>query len=75
MYSLWKDYDPLTNLNTCTCEVAKTYTSHNQQLKLTQFLMGMDESYNSIRNNIHKHGPLVGSICPKSLFSDTTNNI
>ena len=47
--SLWKDYDALTN---CTCEASKSNIGHNQQLKLMQFLMGLDDSYSAIRSNI-----------------------
>ena len=56
--SLWKDYDALTNLSACTCDASKSYTNHNQQLKLMQFLMGLDESYSPIRSNILMQDPL-----------------
>ena len=56
--SLWKDYDALTNLTNCSCEASKSNIGHNQQLKLMQFLMGLDDSYSAIRSNILMEDPL-----------------
>ncbi|KAL4591437.1 hypothetical protein LXL04_004402 [Taraxacum kok-saghyz] len=56
--SLWKDYDALTNLTNCSCEASKSNIGHNQQLKLMQFLMGLDDSYSAIKSNILMQDPL-----------------
>ncbi|GKB16239.1 hypothetical protein Tco_0850162 [Tanacetum coccineum] len=50
--SLWKQFDAIISLPPCTCEAAKHFEKHNQLIKLMQFLMGLDESYLAIRNNI-----------------------
>ena len=56
--SLWKEFDALTNLASCTCEAAKGFESHSQQIKLMQFLMGLDDSFSNVRSNILMREPL-----------------
>ncbi|GJT38378.1 putative RNA-directed DNA polymerase [Tanacetum coccineum] len=50
--SLWKQFDVMICLPTCTCDAAKELQKHNQLIKLMQFLMGLDDSYLAIRSNI-----------------------
>ncbi|GKB12493.1 ribonuclease H-like domain-containing protein, partial [Tanacetum coccineum] len=50
--SLWKQFDAMVGLPTCTCSAAKHFDQHNQLIKLMQFLMGLDESYLAIRSNL-----------------------
>ncbi|GJS52351.1 hypothetical protein Tco_0625713 [Tanacetum coccineum] len=52
MNSLWKQFDAMISLPTCTCEAAKHFEEHNQLIKLMQFLMGVDEIYLAIKSNI-----------------------
>lgn len=56
--SLWKQFDALVKLPSCTCHAAKDFQEHNQLLKLMQFLMGLDEVYLPIRSNILTRDPL-----------------
>nr|GEV00907.1 hypothetical protein [Tanacetum cinerariifolium] len=56
--SLWKQFDTMVSLPTCTCDAAKHFDKHNQLIKLTQFLMGLDASYLAIRSNLFTREPL-----------------
>ncbi|KAI3753423.1 hypothetical protein L2E82_25475 [Cichorium intybus] len=49
---LWKEFDSLSKISDCTCDASKDRQSFSNQLKLFQFLMGLNESYSSIRSNI-----------------------
>ncbi|GJR01538.1 ribonuclease H-like domain-containing protein [Tanacetum coccineum] len=50
--ALWKQFDCLIELPRCTCHAADDFKKHNQLMKLIQFLMGLDDSYMSIRSSI-----------------------
>nr|XP_043629816.1 uncharacterized protein LOC122601110 [Erigeron canadensis] len=56
--SLWKQFDALVKLPTCSCNAAKEIYDHQQLLKLMQFLMGLDDVYQPVRSNIMLKGPL-----------------
>ncbi|GJW04188.1 putative transcription factor interactor and regulator CCHC(Zn) family protein [Tanacetum coccineum] len=56
--SLWKQFDAMISLPPCTCQAAKHFEKHNQLIKLMQFLMGLDDNYLAIRNNILTREPL-----------------
>ncbi|GJZ03466.1 putative transcription factor interactor and regulator CCHC(Zn) family protein, partial [Tanacetum coccineum] len=56
--SLWKQFDAMISLPPCTCEAAKHYENHANQIKLMQFLMGLDDTYQPIRSNILTREPL-----------------
>nr|GEW07405.1 hypothetical protein [Tanacetum cinerariifolium] len=49
-----KQFDAMFSLPTCTCDAAKHFDQHNQLIKLTQGLMGLDESYLAIKSNLTK---------------------
>ncbi|XP_073143942.1 uncharacterized protein [Henckelia pumila] len=55
---LWDEYSSLVTLPSCSCESAKQYMEHDQQLKLLQFLMGLNDSYSQIRSHILMMHPL-----------------
>ncbi|GJY19879.1 hypothetical protein Tco_0392445 [Tanacetum coccineum] len=48
----------MVSLPSCTCEAAKHYENHANQIKLMQFLMGLDDVYQPIRSNILTREPL-----------------
>ncbi|GKC67073.1 ribonuclease H-like domain-containing protein, partial [Tanacetum coccineum] len=50
--ALWKQFDALIELPRCTCHAADDYKKHNQLKKLTQFLIGPDDTYMQIRSSI-----------------------
>ncbi|GJW76067.1 putative transcription factor interactor and regulator CCHC(Zn) family protein [Tanacetum coccineum] len=56
--TLWKQYDAMVSLPHCTCEASKHYENHANQIKLMQFLMGLDDVYQPIRSNILTREPL-----------------
>ncbi|XP_071739846.1 uncharacterized protein [Rutidosis leptorrhynchoides] len=58
MNALWKQFDALAKLPTCVCDANKEYKAHNDLIKLMQFLMGLNESFSSIRSNILSREPL-----------------
>lgn len=43
--NLWEEFEALVPAPTCNCAKSKEYVLHLQQLKLFQFLMGLNESY------------------------------
>ncbi|XP_073294587.1 uncharacterized protein [Primulina huaijiensis] len=55
---LWDEYSSLVVLPSCECATARQYIVHDQQQKLLQFLMGLNESYTSIRSQILMMSPL-----------------
>ncbi|GJY11765.1 ribonuclease H-like domain-containing protein [Tanacetum coccineum] len=50
--SLWKEFDILTKMPDCTCEARTELVNHGKLLKLIQFLMGLDDIYQPIRNSL-----------------------
>ncbi|GKF53002.1 hypothetical protein Tco_0159912, partial [Tanacetum coccineum] len=62
--SLWREFDALTKLPKCTCEVkcscdaSKELGLHQQLMKLIQFLMGLDDCYQPVRSSILTRDPL-----------------
>ncbi|GJX25295.1 putative RNA-directed DNA polymerase [Tanacetum coccineum] len=56
--ALWKQFDCLIELPKCTCHASEDFKKHNQLMKLMQFLMGLDDSYMTIRSSILSRDPL-----------------
>lgn len=68
--ALWKEFDSLTNLTSCVCDASKKFSDHSEQIKLMQFLMGLDDSFGHVRSNILLREPLPSvktafSICSR----------
>lgn len=68
--ALWKEFDSLTNLSPCTCDASKKISDHSDQIKLMQFLMGLESSFSQVRSNILLREPLPSvkmafSICSR----------
>jgi len=66
---LWKEFDSLANLSACTCEASKDLQSFSKQIKLMQFLMGLNESYSQVRSNILMQTPLPSVKAAFSIIS------
>ncbi|GJV33799.1 hypothetical protein Tco_1394199 [Tanacetum coccineum] len=47
-----KQFDAMIELSKCVCNASKRFKTHNQLMKLMQFLMGLDDSYMQIRSSI-----------------------
>nr|GEV12406.1 hypothetical protein [Tanacetum cinerariifolium] len=56
--SLWREFDALTKLPTCTCDANNELGLHNQLIKLMQFLMSLEDCYQSIRSTLLTRDPL-----------------
>ncbi|GJX50519.1 ribonuclease H-like domain-containing protein [Tanacetum coccineum] len=62
--SLWMEFDALTKLPKCTCDVkcscdaSKELGLHQQLMKLMQFLMGLDDCYQPVRISLLTRDPL-----------------
>ncbi|KAJ0836374.1 putative transcription factor interactor and regulator CCHC(Zn) family [Helianthus annuus] len=56
--SMWRQFDALVRLPSCTCVTSKGYTEFSDLIKLMQFLMGLDDSYQSIRFKLLMRDPL-----------------
>ncbi|XP_075475303.1 uncharacterized protein LOC142506052 [Primulina tabacum] len=55
---LWDEYSALVILPSCECDTARKYLEHEQQQRLLQFLMGLNDSYMNIRSQILMMSPL-----------------
>ncbi|XP_071735299.1 uncharacterized protein [Rutidosis leptorrhynchoides] len=56
--SLWKQYDAMVELPNCSCDANKDFQKHSDLIKLMQFLMGLDDSYQPVRTNLLTQDPL-----------------
>ncbi|GJZ00911.1 ribonuclease H-like domain-containing protein [Tanacetum coccineum] len=56
--SPWREFDALTKLPTYTCDANEELGLHNQLMKLMQFLMGLDDCYQSVRCVLLTRDPL-----------------
>ncbi|GJZ99470.1 hypothetical protein Tco_0672021, partial [Tanacetum coccineum] len=71
--SLCREFDALTKLPKCVCEVkcscdaSKELVFHQQLIKLMQFLMGLDDCYQPIRSAL-----LTRDLLPKVKDAHTT---
>ncbi|GJT45356.1 putative transcription factor interactor and regulator CCHC(Zn) family protein [Tanacetum coccineum] len=57
--SLWRQFDSLVDLPACTCECSSKFKEHAQLLRLMQFLMGLDDVFNSVRSIILTIKPIL----------------
>ncbi|KAG8378338.1 hypothetical protein BUALT_Bualt08G0127000 [Buddleja alternifolia] len=55
---LWDEYSALIACPPCTCDAFTHSQKHEQNLKLMQFLMGLNEKYFAVRSNIMLRVPL-----------------
>nr|GEZ14288.1 hypothetical protein [Tanacetum cinerariifolium] len=62
--SIWREFDALTKLLKCTCDVkcscdaSKELGLHQQLMNLMQFLMGVDDCYQHVRSSLLTKDPL-----------------
>ena len=50
--TLWSEYDAVTPHPSCSCPQSKEYVDHLGELRLIQFLSGLNESYDQPRRQI-----------------------
>ncbi|XP_076902271.1 uncharacterized protein LOC143556961 [Bidens hawaiensis] len=46
---MWKQLDQILQLPSCTCDASQEFNNFNHLIKLMQFLMGLDSSYEYVR--------------------------
>ncbi|KAJ0927068.1 putative retrotransposon gag domain, retrotransposon Copia-like protein [Helianthus annuus] len=56
--TMWKQFDAMLHLPTCSCQAAKDFNDFTTLIKLMQFLMGLDDVYQSVRTNLLTREPL-----------------
>ncbi|KAJ0821780.1 putative RNA-directed DNA polymerase [Helianthus annuus] len=56
--TMWKQFDSVVQLPTCSCQAAKDYNDFSMLIKLMQFLMGLDDIYQPVRTNLLTREPL-----------------
>ncbi|KAJ0833902.1 putative transcription factor interactor and regulator CCHC(Zn) family [Helianthus annuus] len=50
--TMWKQFDAMLQLPTCSCKAAKDYNDFSMLIRLMQFLMGLDDVYQPVRTNL-----------------------
>ncbi|KAJ0909446.1 putative RNA-directed DNA polymerase [Helianthus annuus] len=55
---MWKQFDAVVQLPTCSCQATKDYNDFLMLIKLMQFLMGLDDIYQPVRTNLLTREPL-----------------
>ncbi|XP_021991941.2 uncharacterized protein LOC110888738 [Helianthus annuus] len=55
---MWKQFDAVLQLPTCSYQAAKDYNDFSTLIKLMQFLMGLDDVYQPVRTNLLTREPL-----------------
>nr|GEU93973.1 ribonuclease H-like domain-containing protein [Tanacetum cinerariifolium] len=50
--SLWKEFHIMTKLPICSCAAREDVLKHNQLMKLMQFLMGLNDVFQTIRSSL-----------------------
>ncbi|XP_035845397.1 uncharacterized protein LOC118491607 [Helianthus annuus] len=56
--TMWKQFDAMVQLPSCTCDASSKYNEFSQLIKLMQFLMGLDGIYQPVRTNLLTRDPL-----------------
>ncbi|GKB07038.1 hypothetical protein Tco_0835271 [Tanacetum coccineum] len=56
--SLWRELDALTKLPICVCDANQELDNHNKLMKLMQFLIRLDDCYQSVRSCLLIRDPL-----------------
>ncbi|KAJ0772240.1 putative RNA-directed DNA polymerase [Helianthus annuus] len=55
--TMWKQFDAMVQLPSCSCQAAKDYNDFSTLIKLMQFLMGLDDVYQPVRTNLLTREP------------------
>lgn len=54
---LWDEYHSLVTLPSCECDSSRAYLEHEEQQRLIQFLMGLNDNYCHVRSHILMMNP------------------
>ncbi|KAM0035399.1 putative retrotransposon gag domain, retrotransposon Copia-like protein [Helianthus debilis subsp. tardiflorus] len=55
--TMWKQFDAMVHIPSCSCQAAKDYNDFSTLIKLMQFLMGLDDVYQPVRTNLLTREP------------------
>ncbi|XP_022023668.1 uncharacterized protein LOC110923922 [Helianthus annuus] len=56
--TMWKQFDAMLQLPSCTCNASTKFNEFNQLIKLMQFLMSLYDIYQPVRTNLLTRDPL-----------------
>ncbi|XP_076893850.1 uncharacterized protein LOC143545969 [Bidens hawaiensis] len=56
--TMWKQFDAMLQLPSCSCQASKSFNDFNTLIKLMQFFMGLDDVYQQVRTNLLTREPL-----------------
>ncbi|XP_016473358.2 uncharacterized protein LOC107795270 [Nicotiana tabacum] len=59
MKDLWDELDVITPLASCDCEESRPSVELLKNIRLLQFLMGLNESYSNIQSNVLAKKPVI----------------
>ncbi|XP_076935490.1 uncharacterized protein LOC143602168 [Bidens hawaiensis] len=57
--TLWKQFNAMVQLPSCSCNASDKFNDHGHLIKLMQFLMGLDDVYQSVRTSLLTRDPLL----------------
>ncbi|KAJ0920809.1 putative transcription factor interactor and regulator CCHC(Zn) family [Helianthus annuus] len=67
--TMWKQFDAMVHLPSCSCQAAKDYNDFSTLIKLMQFLMGLDDVYQPVRTNLLTREPFPSVKAAYALIS------
>ncbi|KAJ0805739.1 putative RNA-directed DNA polymerase [Helianthus annuus] len=67
--TMWKQFDAMVHLPSCSCQAAKDYNDFSTLIKLMQFLMGLDDVYQHVRTNLLTREPFPSVKAAYALIS------
>ncbi|KAJ0834657.1 putative RNA-directed DNA polymerase [Helianthus annuus] len=67
--TMWKQFDAMVQLPSCSCQAAKDYNDFPTLIKLMQFLMGLDDVYQPVRTNLLTREPFPSVKAAYALIS------
>ncbi|KAM0053389.1 putative transcription factor interactor and regulator CCHC(Zn) family [Helianthus debilis subsp. tardiflorus] len=67
--TMWKQFDAMVQLPSCSCQAAKDYNDFSTLIKLMQFLMGLDDVYQPVRTQFLTREPFPSVKAAYALIS------
>ncbi|KAJ0596006.1 putative RNA-directed DNA polymerase [Helianthus annuus] len=67
--TMWKQFDAMVQLPSCSCQAAKNYNDFSTLIKLMQFLMGLDDVYQPVRTQLLTREPFPSVKAAYALIS------
>ncbi|KAJ0735667.1 putative RNA-directed DNA polymerase [Helianthus annuus] len=67
--TMWKQFDAMVQLPSCSCQAAKDYNDFSTLIKLMQFLTGLDDVYQPVRTQLLTREPFPSVKAAYALIS------